>query len=93
MLIKISQTEKDKYSMLSLISGIYKMKGMNYNKTETDSEVESKLPVGKGKWGGTSYGYGIKRYKLLGIKSISNKDILYSKGKYSHYFVLTLNGV
>ena len=24
---------------------------------------------------------------------ISNKDMLYSTGKYSHYFVITLNGV
>ena len=35
---KISQTEKDKYSMISLKNGIQKTKQMNkYNKTETDS--------------------------------------------------------
>ena len=34
---------------------------------------------------------GIK--KLPGIKYISSKDILYSTGKYSHYFVITLSEV
>ena len=34
---------------------------------------------------------GIKRNKLS--KKINNKDILYSTVKYSHYFVITLNGV
>ena len=29
-------------------------------------------------WGEARQGYGIKRYKLLCIKQISNKDILYS---------------
>ena len=37
--------------------------------------------------------YGIKKYKLLCIKYINNKDILYSTGKYSHYFIITLGGV
>ena len=36
---------------------------------------------------------GIKRYKLPGIKEISNKDTLYSTAKYSHYFVITLSGI
>jgi len=27
------------------------------------------------------------------IKQINNKDILYSTGKYSYYFIITLNGV
>ena len=35
--------------------------------------------------------YGIKRHKLLSIKYMSHKDILYSTGKYSHYFVIILN--
>ena len=37
MLSEISQTEKDRYSMISLTNGIQKTKQMNkYNKTETD---------------------------------------------------------
>ena len=47
----------------------------------------------KREWGGARWRYGIKRYKLLCIKKIRNKDILHSTGNYSHYFVITLNGV
>ena len=36
---------------------------------------------------------GVKRYKQLCIKYISNKDTFYSTGKYSYYFAITLNGV
>ena len=34
----------------------------------------------------------INRYKLLNIKQI-NKDILYSTGNYTHYLVITYNGI
>ena len=43
--------------------------------------------------GGTNYGFGINRYELLCIKWISNRDMLYSTAKSSHYFVITYNGV
>ena len=34
-------SEKDKYYMISLICGIYKIKQMNeYNKTKTDSQIQ-----------------------------------------------------
>ena len=36
---------------------------------------------------------GIKRYKLLCVKWISNKDVLYKTGKYNHYFVIPLKEV
>ena len=36
---------------------------------------------------------GIKRYKLLCVKWISNKDVLYKTGKYNHYFVILLKEV
>ena len=40
MLSDITQTEKDKYCILSLICGIQKIKQMNdYNKRETDSQT------------------------------------------------------
>ena len=35
----------------------------------------------------------IKRYKLLCIKQIHNKDKLCSTGSYSHYLVINFNGV
>ena len=48
MLSEISQTEKDKYHMVSLTSGIKETKHMNtYNKTKTDSlDKENKLGRG-----------------------------------------------
>ena len=39
------------------------------------------LPVGRGQWGGTRQGYGIKRCKLFCIKQVRNKKILYSAGE------------
>ena len=50
MLSEISQTEKDKYYMISLICGILKKKA-NEKKTETDSQTQKtnlQLPKGKG---------------------------------------------
>ena len=38
-------------------------------------------------------GQGIKRSTLLCLKQLSNKDIFYNTGKYSHYFVITLSRV
>ena len=34
----------------------------------------------------------MNRYKLLYIKELSNKDLLYSMGNYAHYLVITYNG-
>ena len=39
---------------------------------------------------GARQGYGIKRFELLCIKQVGNKDILYNSWKYSHYFVIIL---
>ena len=46
------------------------------------TDIGSKLVTteGRNKWEGANSGYGIKRYKLLSIKQIINKDILYSTG-------------
>ena len=35
----------------------------------------------------------IRGMRLLCIKQIRSKDILYSTGKYSHYLVINFNGV
>ena len=37
--------------------------------------------------------YGIKRYKLLSIREISHKDLLYGRGNDNDYFPITFNGV
>ena len=52
----------------------YKRQTSSYQKVEG---------VGRGK-----QRYGIRKYKLLCIKSISNKNMLYNKGKYSHYLII-----
>ena len=39
MLSEISQTEKDKYCMISLICGTYKIQANEYNKKESDSQI------------------------------------------------------
>ena len=57
-----------------------------YNKQkETHRYTEQ---TGSYQWG---EGRGL-RDKNYYVKKLSNKDILYSTRKYSHYFVITLNG-
>ena len=46
--------------------------------------------MGRGE--GINKDLGISRYKLLYIKQISNKDLLYSTGNYTQYLVITYNG-
>ena len=51
-----------------------------------------KLVISKGEQVGGRGGLaGLRDMKLLCIKSISNKNILYSTGTYSYYLVITLN--
>ena len=47
------------------------------------------LPKGRGREGVTNQEYGINRYKLLYMKQISNKDLLYTTGNYIQYLVTT----
>ena len=62
MLSEISQTEKDKYCMISLTCGIQKTK-------QKDSDTENKLVVARdGVWELDKQVKRIKRYKLQVIK-------------------------
>ena len=69
--IEWSQTEKEKYCMISLICRILKndTNELIY-KTETDSDLENELMVtrGKGWGGGTDWQFGIDMYTLLYLK-------------------------
>ena len=49
--------------------------------------------VNKGErgWGGINQEFGISRYKLLYIKQINNKVLLYSTGNYIQYSVINHN--
>ena len=49
------------------------------------------LPKAKG-WGGINQEFGINIYTLLYIKQIINRDLLYSTGKSTQYFVITYMG-
>ena len=63
-------------------------------KTETQADIENKLVVTKGeKEEEENSEFGINKYKLVCIRSISNRDILYSTESYSHYFITTFNEV
>ena len=65
---------------------------MNLYMKQIDSDIESKLMVTKVKREGeTNKQHWIKRYKLLYIKKISNKDLLYNTGNYIQYLVITYN--
>ena len=69
ILSEVSQTEKDKYHMISLIHGILK-NGTNefIYKTNRLIDVENKLMVTKDKAGGINWECGINRYTLQYIK-------------------------
>ena len=53
-------------------------------------DIENK---GRGKAAGATEGYWLDRHKVPSIKWTSNKDILYSTENYSHYLIITFNGV
>ena len=43
-------------------------------------------------WGRMDWDFGISMYTLLYMKSIGNRDLLYSSGKYIQYSVMTYMG-
>ena len=47
------------------------------------------LPGGKGSGGGMDWDFGIDMYKLLYLKWITNKNLLYSTGNSAQYYVMT----
>ena len=58
-------------------------------KTETDSK-RMNLWLSKGRWKrGIKSEYEINICTLLYIKQIINRDLLYSTGKYTQYFIIT----
>ena len=62
---------------------------------ETDSQTwktNSWLPKGKGGGGMVNSEFGISRYKVLYIKQINNKVLLYSTGNYIQYPVINHSG-
>ena len=63
-------------------------------KTEIDPQTKKtnfQSPKGK-RGGGINQEFGVNVYTLLYIKQITNKDLLYSTGNYTQYFVITYKG-
>ena len=58
---------------------------IDMNSQNRFTDVENKFMV--------TMGEGSLMYTLLCLKQLSNKDIFYNTGKYSHYFVITLSRV
>ena len=91
------KSEKAKYRVISLIYGLLRndINDLIY-KSEINSQIQKtnlQLPEGiVGVEGEINSEFGISRYKLLYIKQINNKDLLYSTGNYIQYLVITYNG-
>ena len=80
---EISQTEKDRYRIVSVICGIQK-NGTDelICKAEIESQMQKTnlwLPKGEGR-GGMNWEIGIDIYTLLYVKQITNENLLYSTG-------------
>ena len=93
-IIILSETEKDKYHMISFVCGIQK-KWYKWTYLENRNRVpdieNKRLPTGKG-GGGINWEFGISKYTLLYVKQINNKDLLYCTRNYIRYLVITYNG-
>ena len=77
-----------------------KKQNSEYNKTkakqnkETDSQIQRTnkwLPVGRRTRGGAIQVQGLKRYELVCIKLVTQKDC--TTQEYSQYFIITVNGL
>ena len=59
ILSEISQKEKDKYRMISLISGIYYMAQVNLSTEKKIMDLENKLVAAKGEGEGVGWSLGL----------------------------------
>ena len=102
-IIILSEVKSDRERQISY--GITYMWKLKYDtneliyKTETDSQTQKTnlwlqtYGYQRGKGGrGINQEFWISRYKLLYIKQINNKVLLYSTGNYIQYLVITYNG-
>ena len=84
ILSEVSQKEKDKYHMISLISGIYSTNEPFHRKENHGlGEQTCGCHGGGGRRGsGMDWEFGVSRCKLLPLEWISNEILLYSTGNY-----------
>ena len=88
---KWNKPDKGKYPNISLICGIkiwYKWTYVQNRNRLTD--IENKLIVTKGERGGNvmDWEFDVSRCKLLYVKEINSKTLLYSTGNYIQYPVI-----
>ena len=84
ILSEVSQKEKDKYHMISLISGFLTY-GTNepFHRKETHGLGEQTCGCQRGGGGsGMDWEFGVNRCRLLPLEWISNKILMYSTGNY-----------
>ena len=89
-----SQTEKDKYHMMSHVQNLKQDTNALIYETETDLQTQKAslgLPKGKEAEVGINQEFGISRYKVLYIKYINNKVLQYSTGNYIQHSVINHN--
>ena len=94
ILSEVSQKEKDKYHMISLICGIYNMAQMNLSTKQklTYRHREQTCGYQGGGGRGKDWEFGVSRCKLLHLEWINNKVLLSSTGNYIQYPRINHNG-
>ena len=83
ILSEVSQKEKDKYHMISLISGISYSAQTNLSTEKKETHGLGEQTCGCHEGGsGMDWESGIRRCKLLHLEGISNEILLYGTGNY-----------
>ena len=81
ILSEVSQKEKDKYHMISLISAISYSAQMNLSTEKKLMDMENRLLIAEGEGGSGMDGeFGVNRCKLLPLEWVSNEMLLCSTG-------------
>ena len=94
ILSEVSQTEKDKYHMISPTCGVFK-KGTNELICKSEIEVQmqkTNLWLAAGRGGEINWEVGMDIYRLLYIKQITNKNLLYSTENSTQYSAMAYMG-
>ena len=89
-LSEVSQTEKDKYHMISHMRNQKRIIQMIlFTKQKQTHRLRDELTATRGKGGGIDWEFEIDMYTLLYLKQITNKDLLYSTENSAQYSVIT----
>ena len=89
---KWSQTDKDKYQMISLYAEALRNDTnelLYKTETESQTQIRNLMVTWTEEWrGGIDWEFGIDMYTLLYLKYITNKDLLYSTENSAQYSVI-----